>query len=120
MGEDENGSYEVLGLCLPTSPPPDVTDELEALKKFIMESSGAGSYLSDLYRSSRSIFVSLAMSIVYSIVFIYFLSAFGETLAWICVVILQLGLLAAAGAGWFLWDQNMKYPPAVDTPDARK
>jgi hypothetical protein len=48
------------------------------------------------------------MSVVYSIVFIYFLSAFGETLAWICVFVLQLGLLAAAGAGWYMWDQSLK------------
>ena len=67
--------------------------------------SGAGPYLNDLYRSSRSIFLSLAMSVVYSILFIYFLSAFGETIAWICVVVLQLFLFGVAGVGWYFWDQ---------------
>lgn len=45
------------------------------------------------------------MSVVYSIVFIYFLSAFGEAIAWICVVILQLGLLSVAGLGWYMWNE---------------
>lgn len=45
------------------------------------------------------------MSVVYSILFIYFLSAFGETIAWICVVVLQLFLFGVAGVGWYFWDQ---------------
>ena len=48
------------------------------------------------------------MSVVYSILFIYFLSAFGETIAWICVVVLQLFLFAVAGLGWYFWDQTVK------------
>jgi TRAP-type C4-dicarboxylate transport system permease small subunit len=48
------------------------------------------------------------MSVVYSIIFIYFLSAFGETIAWICVVILQLAFIALAGLGWYGWDQSKK------------
>ena len=48
------------------------------------------------------------MSVVYSIIFIYFLSAFGETIAWICVVILQLAFFGLAGLGWYGWDQSKK------------
>ena len=48
------------------------------------------------------------MSVVYSIIFIYFLSAFGETIAWICVVILQLAFIALAGLGFYGWDQSKK------------
>ena len=84
--------------------PEDVEKVVSMIKDQIM-GSGAGPYLNDLYRSSRSIFLSLAMSVVYSILFIYFLSAFGETIAWICVVVLQLFLFGVAGLGWYFWDQ---------------
>jgi nitrate/nitrite transporter NarK len=66
--------------------------------------SGIGPYLSDLYRSSRSIYLSLFMSIIYSILFIYFLSAFGEIIAWICVILLQLAFIGAAGGSYYMWD----------------
>lgn len=48
------------------------------------------------------------MSVVYSILFIYFLSLFGETIAWICVVILQLGFIAVPVIGWYMWDKASK------------
>lgn len=54
-------------------------------------------------RASRSIYLSLFMAIVYSIVFIYVLSIFGETIAWICIVIIQLGLIGATAVGYFAW-----------------
>jgi hypothetical protein len=96
-----------LGLCLPTETPDEIKDAIEMIKTQIV-GSGVGPYLSDLNRSSRSIFVSLGMSVFYSIFFIYFLSAFGETLAWICVFILQMGFIAVGGLGWYAWDQSVK------------
>jgi hypothetical protein len=98
-----SGSYDLLGLCLPSEVPTEIEDKLLMIKEQIL-GSVAGPYISDLYRSSRSIFVSLAMSVVFSIIFIYFLSAFGvnilETIAWICVVIIQLAFIALAGLGF--------------------
>ena len=46
------------------------------------------------------------MSIIYSILFIYFLSAFGEIIAWICVILLQLAFIGAAGGSYFMWDAS--------------
>lgn len=103
----DGGSYDILGICLPTTVPDDIKVAIDMIKEQVM-GSGAGAYFSDLNRSSRSIFVSLAMSIIYSLLFIYFLSAFGETIAWICVVILQLALIALAGLGYYAWDLTKK------------
>jgi hypothetical protein len=103
----DSGSLDVLGICFPKSPPDEILQAIDMIKQQII-GSGVGPYLYDLYRSSRSIFLSLAMSVVYSILFIYFLSAFGETLAWICVFILQLSLIALGGLGWYAWDQSVK------------
>jgi hypothetical protein len=76
--------------------------------------SGAGPFIDDLYRSSRSIYLSLAMSVVYSIIFIYFLSAFAEIIAWICVVVLQFALIGVAAGGWYMWDDAKKKACAED------
>jgi len=43
------------------------------------------------------------MAVVYSILFIYVLSIFGETIAWICIVIIQLALIGATVVGFFAW-----------------
>lgn len=109
----DGGSYDLLGLCVPTTPPPEVKDSFDMIKEAVL-GSGLGPYLNDLYRASRSIYVSLAMSVVYSILFIYFLSAFGETIAWICVVILQLGFVAVGALGFYYWDLFKKDGELLD------
>jgi len=43
------------------------------------------------------------MAIVYSILFIYVLSIFGETIAWICIVIIQLAMIGATAVGYYAW-----------------
>lgn len=73
----------------------------------------SGQAIQDLKAASRAIYTSVAMSIVYSICFIYFLSIFGEYLAWCCVIVLQLSLIGGAGALYFLWDQQKKNVAAM-------
>lgn len=41
------------------------------------------------------------MSVIYSFVFIYLMSAFAEPIAWICVVLAQLAFIGGAVGGWF-------------------
>lgn len=47
--------------------------------------------------------ISIGMSIVYSLAFIYLLSGFAECIAWFCVILTQLGLIAGAVLGGFLF-----------------
>lgn len=54
------------------------------------------------------------MSIVYSILFVYFLSAFGETIAWICVVLIQLAFIGGAAAGFFAWTAQKEKVAGLD------
>lgn len=89
-------------ICIPLEAPQAVEDKINMIKGMLTESS-AGKGLEDLYKASRSIYLSIVMSVVYSIAFIYFLSIFGETLAWICVFILELLFITAAGATYLLW-----------------
>ena len=60
----------------------------------------AGSSAYDLYLSSRAIYVSIAMAPIYCFIFIAVMSAFAETIAWLCVALTQIGLIGAAVACW--------------------
>lgn len=48
------------------------------------------------------------MGVVYSLLFIYFMSYFGETLAWICVFLMQLSLIAATACAYMAYDGEVK------------
>lgn len=89
-------------ICIPSSPPDSVQAAIDAVKKAILDSA-AGAYVEDMQRASRSIYLSCAMAVVYSIVFIYVLSLFGETIAWICIVVIQLSMIGASAVSYFFW-----------------
>lgn len=70
--------------------------------------SSAGRYLEDLYLSSRAIYASFGLGLVWCIIFIYLMSAFAETIAWICVVLIQLTLAGGSAVGFFAFTQITK------------
>ena len=94
-------------VCIPSSPPDLVVVAIDAAKKAVLDSA-AGAYVEDMQRASRSIYLSLVMAVVYSIVFIYVLSIFGETIAWICIILIQLALFRASAISYFSWDAEVK------------
>lgn len=63
--------------------------------------SKAGSFFMDMYLSSRAMYVSMAMSIIYSVIFIYLMSWFAEIIAWCCIVLVQIGLIGMSAACFF-------------------
>lgn len=80
----------VLNYCFPSStkelPPKFKEGWVQAKQAFLQNP--VGTYFNDLYLSSRAIYISFGMSVVYSFIFIYLMSAFAETIAWVCVAIL--------------------------------
>lgn len=74
----------------------------------MFDNSQAGVWVTDLYNSSTSCYISIAMSVVYSLVFIYLMSAFAEPIAWFCVVLLQLSLAGATAALWFSREKKIQ------------
>ena len=58
----------------------------------------------DLYNASRAVYSSMALALFWSILFIYLMSIFAEYLAWCCIILVQLGLFAAAFGSYYLWD----------------
>lgn len=92
---------------------PDVTVKAEAIftKKardnwnFLWEqfkTSNSGSMVYDLYLSSRAIYASIALAPIWCFIFIAIMSAFAETIAWICVALMQIGLIGAS-VGCYLY-----------------
>lgn len=48
----------------------------------------------------------MGLALVWCFLFIYFMSWFAEPLAWCCVVLIQLGLLAATVLSYVTWDKE--------------
>lgn len=83
-------SRDILGICFPQSKDdlPESLKENWASFKEAFKSNKAGSMVYDLYLSSRAIYISIGLSFVYSLLFIYLMSAYAETLAWVCIFLL--------------------------------
>jgi len=100
-------SFRLGTYCIPDveTLPPATKAGWEAAYKAFMNSS-AGSYVNDLYLSSTAIFASLGMALVYCFLFMAIMSAFAEYISWVCIVLVQLGLIAAAVGCFFLRKAN--------------
>ena len=61
-----------------------------------LKDSPVGTVFEDMYKSSTSMYVSMGLALVWSIVYIYLMSFFAEQLAWCCIVLIQVGLFAAS------------------------
>jgi len=62
-----------------------------------MTKNPAGKKLHDLYLSSRAIYWSIGMSLVYCILYIYLMSYFAEYIAWGIIAVTQVGLFIGSG-----------------------
>lgn len=62
----------------------------------------------DLYNSSTAIYICFGLSFVWSIIFIYIMSMFAETLAKCCVVLIQLGLIGMSVLSFFAFQKAGK------------
>ena len=68
--------------------------------------SGPGSFFTDLYNASTSVYVSFGMALVWSLIFIYIMSMFAEALAWCCVFLIQIGLIGAAAGSFYMYGKS--------------
>lgn len=102
--EAQYSSTSVFGICLPTSTK-DLSSNLrtvyKTLKAKLMASAG-GRVVSDILKAKVSIYISMATAFIYAFVLMYLLSAFAETIAYICIVLTGLGLFGGAALCWFM------------------
>ena len=93
-------TFKVLTYCVPdftdgTSWTPEVKKKWMTVWDTFLATS-AGSSVNDLYLASNAIWASIALAPIYCFIFIAIMSAFAEYIAWVCVALVQLGLIAGA------------------------
>ena len=87
----------IMGICIPSIDDiPGGTETLESLLS-VFEQSSAGTAVNDVVKASKAVNISLGLSVVWCIVFIYLMSLFAEQLIWICIVLVKLTLLFVTG-----------------------
>jgi len=64
-------------------------------------SGAAGKTIKAMISAKEAMLISFGMGFVYSLVFLYLMSAFAEPIAWLCVALIQIGLLGAAVGSFF-------------------
>lgn len=103
-------TYDAFDFCLPTGKEALTADEQKGYEYVMtmLYDSPAGSIYEALFKSSTSIYISMGLALVWSFVFIYLMSWFAEQLAWCCVVLIQLGLLAATIFSYLTWAKEKK------------
>lgn len=57
------------------------------LMNWINEST-VGVAFDDMYKAQTSIYISMALALVWAIAYIYLMSLYAETLAWVCIVLI--------------------------------
>ena len=112
----------VMDYCFPASkadlPPSFVDGWAAALKSF--SQSSIGKNFNDMYLSSRAMYCSIAMGVVYSFIFIYLMSFFAETISWIIIALVQGGLWAACAGCWVTRSNSLiARGPIVQNPDPK-
>jgi hypothetical protein len=68
-----------------------------AMLNDMLKNNPEGRQIYDLYLSSRAIYASIGMAVVYCLGYIYLMSIFAEYIAWSMIGLTQLGLLAGTG-----------------------
>jgi len=102
----------VLGYCLPTSAK-DLSASQQVAYKSIKASllnNPVGAAFNNMKKASTSIYIGMAMSIVWSLVFIYVISAFAETIAWGIIIATNVGLFAAGAMALLEYKDKLAEP----------
>lgn len=59
-------------------------------------------FLSDLETCYHMIIFSVVLSFVICSIYIELMSLFAETMSWICIIFVQISLIAASFGSWYL------------------
>jgi len=100
----EGGQYatkDFFGYCLPTNVK-DLSAPQQAAYKAIkadLLNNEVGALFTNMSKAKDSIYIGMVFAIIWSILFIYLISAFAEHIAWGIVIITNVGLFAVGGLG---------------------
>jgi hypothetical protein len=99
--KDSHKSYAAGYFCVPSLASLRATkspayETWRAMVTELLTKNPAGRKIHDLYLSSRAIYISIAMAVVYCLGYIYLMSLFAECIAWAMICLTQIGLLVGA------------------------
>lgn len=98
----EYTTSSVMDYCIPSRKeelPKIAQQGIMQIKQMFKDTPGA-SYIEDISKAGRAVKYSCMSGIFYSFVFIYLMSAFAETIAWMCIILVQIGLIGVSAIMW--------------------
>jgi len=102
-------THTLLNLCAPNAE--DLKSEFADGWKMVKASilaSPAGSFLNDMYLSSRAMYTSFVTAPVYCFFFIFLMSKWSEPISWFIIIAVQLGLIGATGGLFYMRGEEAK------------
>ena len=78
-----------------------------------MKAQLSSSPFGDLFKCRYSMYYAMGLSLVWSFVYIYLMSACAEPLAWGCIILIQLGLFAGSGTLFYFWKKDLESIDAI-------
>ena len=95
-------TYELLGYCVPNedSLPASVKDNWQAALDLILNTGGSSLY--DVYKSRWIIFGSVFVAILFAMIYIKFMDLCALQVAWVSVILVQLGLIPGGFICWYV------------------
>jgi hypothetical protein len=123
--KDAHKSYAAGHFCVPSlaslrkTKSPAYESWRSALTEVLTETP-TGRKVYDLYLSSRAIYISIAMAVVYCLAYIYLMSLFAECIAWAMIALTQVGLIVASLYAAFLYKDRHTPAGPLSPDDAYK
>jgi len=71
-------------------------------------SGAAGKTIKAMIGAKEAMLISFGMAFVYSLIFLYLMSAFAEPIAWLCIALIQIGLIGATAGSFFAFVELKK------------
>ena len=123
--KDSHKSYAAGYFCVPSLASLRAThspayETWRAMLKEMLTKNPTGHKIYDLYLSSRAIYISIGMAVVYCLGYIYLMSLFAEYIAWAMIGLTQVGLLAGALACLLAWKDRADPEGPISPADAQK
>jgi len=99
--DERYGSYEAFGYCIPLEDtlPTSIQSSYTALWNSFLET-GAGSVVLDIYKARWVILTGMALSFVYSLVYIKMMDYAAHICAWISVILVQASFIGLGLGGY--------------------
>jgi hypothetical protein len=96
---------DIGGICFPVDG--EAFDILKEATINALKSSDAGNSILDIYNMRKSVGIACGLSIVIALLYIWLMSMFAEVIAWIAIVLTQLGLIGLT-VGCYFYRDNLK------------